>query len=497
MKNTRTSGITLISLVITIIVLIILASVATYSGIEVVKSSNVTAFTTELKILQTNVDKIRSQKQSFDETEGESIQTGSAHYNELIERLKIVKDYGYSDDTASIAGYKFFTEEQLVNNLHIEGVKQSVFINLEKRKVISLEGVRYENEKVYVLEQLPNNLYNVEYKGQESSNKPTFNVGIKETVAGQSWEVNILNVQYEGNIEKWDVYYKKANTNDWRVGRQEYFSLYEIGEYKIKLVNGNIESDEVSAKVTTLASTKVKAGDYVKYIDKTDKNIVLYDKNYNTVNGKNYGIQIITPNPTTAKVEIGNGTGAAANSLAYNSAVSTTTKNSYNNAIKKLNDEAQKYLNTKYESSIRCVGSVPDNPYSENTNMYVAPSKYPHMSNYNGTLKDEDTNREIDYEQMKKLEISKAENNQTYWLASRGVWIQEPEKATIALYFIVYNVWENTGEINDRNICYITSNALINTRSYSWGIRPVSTLKPEVKVSGGKGTSEEPYILEI
>jgi len=132
MKNTRTSGITLISLVITIIVLIILASVATYSGIEVVKSSNVTAFTTELKILQTNVDKIRSQKQSFDETEGESIQTGSAHYNELIERLKIVKDYGYSDDTASIAGYKFFTEEQLVNNLHIEGVKQSVFINLEK-----------------------------------------------------------------------------------------------------------------------------------------------------------------------------------------------------------------------------------------------------------------------------------------------------------------------------------------------------------------------------
>jgi len=205
MKNTRTSGITLISLVITIIVLIILASVATYSGIEVVKSSNVTAFTTELKILQTNVDKIRSQKQSFDETEGESIQTGSAHYNELIERLKIVKDYGYSDDTASIAGYKFFTEEQLVNNLHIEGVKQSVFINLEKRKVISLEGVRYENEKVYVLEQLPNNLYNVEYKGQESSNKPTFNVGIKETVAGQSWEVNILNVQYEGNIEKWDL----------------------------------------------------------------------------------------------------------------------------------------------------------------------------------------------------------------------------------------------------------------------------------------------------
>ena len=496
MKNIKTSGITLISLVITIIVLIILASVATYSGIEVLKSANVTAFTTELKILQTNVDKIRSQKQSFEETEGEKIQTGTAHYNELIKRLKIVKDYGYSDDTASIAGYKFFTEEQLINNLHIEGVKQSVFINLEKRKVISLDGVRYENEIVYVLEQLPSNLYNVEYKGQ-GSNKPTFDVKIKETSVGRSWEVDILNVQYDGDIDKWDVYYKKANTNDWRVGRQEYFSLYEIGEYKIKLVNGNIESDEVSAKVTTLASTKVKAGDYVKYIDKTDKNIVLYDKNYNTANGKNYGIQIITPNPTTAKVEIGNGTGAATNNLAHNSTIATTTKNSYNNAIKNLNDEAKKYLNTKYESSIRCVGSVPDNPYSENANMYVAESKYPHMNNYNNTLKGEDANREIDYQQMKNLEIAKAENNQTYWLASRGVWVQEPEKTTTAIYFIVYNVWEDTGEINDRNICYITSNALINTRSYSWGIRTVSTLKPEVKVSGGKGTNAEPYILEI
>lgn len=496
MENKKTSGITLISLVITIIILLILASIATYSGIEVVKSSNVTAFITELKILQTNVDKIRSQKQKFDDSEGESIQTGTTRYNELLERLKLVKDYGYSDDAESISGYKFFTQQQLKDNLYIEGVNQSVFINLEKRKVISLEGIRYENQKVYVLEQLPNNLYNVEYKGQ-GNGKPTFNVKITETIAATKWEVNIVDVQYEGDIEKWDVYYKKANTNDWRVGRQEYFTISEMGEYKIKLVNGNIESEEVSAKATALASTKLKVGDYVKYIDKTDKNIVLYDKNYNVQNGTNYGIQTITSNTTTAKVEIGNGTGAAANNLAYNSASATATKNSYNNAIKRLNDEAQKYLNTKYESSIRCVGSAPDNPYSENANMYVAGSKYPHMSNYNGTIRDGDTNRDIDYQQMRNFEISRPANDQTYWLASRGVWVQYPENSTTAIYFIVYNVWENTGEINDRNICYVTSNALINTRSYSWGIRPVSTLKPEVKVSGGKGTSEDPYILEI
>lgn len=166
MENKKILGITLISLVITITLLLILASVVTYSGIEVIKSANVTAFTTELKILQTNVDKIRSQKESFEETEGESIQTGTERYNELVERLKLVKDYGYSYDDESISGYKFFTERQLKDNLDIEGVKQSVFINLEKRKIISLEGIQYKKQKVYVLDQLPNNLYNVEYKGQ-------------------------------------------------------------------------------------------------------------------------------------------------------------------------------------------------------------------------------------------------------------------------------------------------------------------------------------------
>lgn len=165
MKNKRTEGITLISLVITIVVLIILASVGTYSGIEVINSSKVVKLTTELKILQTNINKIREEKEEFDETEGEEIQEGSAHYTELIERLEAVKNYGYSDDTESIEGYKFFTEQQLEEELNIEGVRQSVFINLEKRKIISLEGAKYRNQQVYVLEQLPNNLYNVEYKG--------------------------------------------------------------------------------------------------------------------------------------------------------------------------------------------------------------------------------------------------------------------------------------------------------------------------------------------
>lgn len=56
MKNNK--GITLVALIITIIILLILASVATYSGIGVIKSAKLTAFTTELKIMQTQVNEI-------------------------------------------------------------------------------------------------------------------------------------------------------------------------------------------------------------------------------------------------------------------------------------------------------------------------------------------------------------------------------------------------------------------------------------------------------
>ncbi|MCI8412163.1 MAG: hypothetical protein HFJ40_07060 [Clostridia bacterium] len=55
-KNNK--GITLITLVVTVIVIGILASVATYSGIEVINSSKLTRFTTEMKLIQTKVNEI-------------------------------------------------------------------------------------------------------------------------------------------------------------------------------------------------------------------------------------------------------------------------------------------------------------------------------------------------------------------------------------------------------------------------------------------------------
>ena len=70
MKNSckKENGITLMSLVITIVILLILASIATYSGIEVIKSSKLTKFTTEMKIMQTQVNELYQKMQDGDTT---------------------------------------------------------------------------------------------------------------------------------------------------------------------------------------------------------------------------------------------------------------------------------------------------------------------------------------------------------------------------------------------------------------------------------------------
>ena len=89
---------------------------------------------------------------------------------------------------------------------------------------------------------------------------------------------------------------------------------------------------------------------------------VLYDKAYNESKGTNYGIQIISSDViknsegTAVTVPLGD------NDNTVEGSGFEKAKNSYNNALKRLYEEAQKYLNETYAISARCVGSDPADP---------------------------------------------------------------------------------------------------------------------------------------
>ena len=58
-------------------------------------------------------------------------------------------------------GYRYWSNA-VVQELGIEGVEGEFLVNLEKRSIINLEGLKYEGKLYYTLSQLPNGLYNVD-----------------------------------------------------------------------------------------------------------------------------------------------------------------------------------------------------------------------------------------------------------------------------------------------------------------------------------------------
>ena len=295
------SGITLISLVITIIVLLILASIGIISGINTVRSSQLTKFTTEMKIMQLEVNDLydsyaNNRSVNVNETEyigkGQEA-TGSTEAKPGIQ--EIGKDISSApqdklNQATSGSGINITTEyryydQSTIQALEIDGVEGEFFINIVNRQVISVDGFEYEGEEYYTLEQLPNSLYNVDYNPTVGT--PTFDVSC-EQIEDSQWRVTISNIQYDGYINKWYVKYQEEGQDHWSTIEEFDFVVYERGKYIIKVANGDVESEEKEVNIWTQNGTQVisgstilEVGDFVDYdhtldVDMSNENEISY-----------------------------------------------------------------------------------------------------------------------------------------------------------------------------------------------------------------------------
>ena len=71
------------------------------------------------------------------------------------------------------------------------------------------------------------------------------------------------------------------------------------------------------------------------------------------------------------------------------------------------------------------------------------------------------------------------------WLATRAV-------AGNSFYIRVLG---SGGGINQHAVCTVNSSDVITSHSYTNGLRPVITLRGNIKTTGGSGTSGSPYTL--
>ena len=261
--------------------------------------------------------------------------------------------------------------------------------------------------------------------------------------------------------------------------------------------NGNITEvgtgeGEVTPPTTEKTIEDLKVGDRVNYIDKnnvTRECIVLYDSS------SEYGVQIITKDVVEDRVTLG--------SSDFNE-----SRESYNNALKILYDEAQKYLNTTYASSARCIGSKPDDPdwdatTDEEGNLIDEAGYYTkemameqntylsYMEPYYGTFKNGSLNYDADLTQMESIEnVDIKSASSTYWLANRT------RSSDFSYFYVNYM---NDGEVWAEYLFYISSyngEVYERGRSNSHGFRPVFTLKSGIKITGGDGETT-PYTLGL
>ena len=192
MKNKK--GITLISLAITILVIMVLTSVATYSGINAINMSKLTAFTTELKIMQTQINSIYQKYKENDiielnnqlyygqdKEEADDVKTILEIGEELnLTQKAILNELARDAETGieSADGYRYWSKD-LISTLKIEGIRQDFYVNVAERSIVSCQGLKYKDKMYYTLNQLPDSMYNVKYDNPNTAG-PTFECSAKK-----------------------------------------------------------------------------------------------------------------------------------------------------------------------------------------------------------------------------------------------------------------------------------------------------------------------------
>ncbi len=138
MKNNN-KGITVVALTITIVVLLIVAGITSYSGLHTVKSARFYNAESQMKIINSKVSEL---------------------YDEYKDGNTAVLNYG---DVSGKEGYRIYTKGFIKQKFNIEGIDYDFLVNVKDRKVELEEGIQYQGESYFTLEDFGIN--NVPYSG--------------------------------------------------------------------------------------------------------------------------------------------------------------------------------------------------------------------------------------------------------------------------------------------------------------------------------------------
>ena len=266
MKNNK--GITLASLVLTIIVLLILASIFVYSGVNTVRYTKFNKAKSEISVVQTNVNSWYQELKNVENTdEYKALQTDD---EKLQYKNNFLNDKGYGvttddpacsqkklDDTLqglndkgieieNFDNYRFLSSKFLENKFGLNA-SYDFLANIEDRTVILFGGLEYNGEWYYTMEDF----------GLTNIKSNTISGITFDLAQGDNTEIVISNLKMTDNennkidFSKFIVEYKKKGEANWTDITKDIvkfedgednnkttkfkFKTSDIGEYKVKI----------------------------------------------------------------------------------------------------------------------------------------------------------------------------------------------------------------------------------------------------------------------
>ena len=145
MKNNK--GITLITVIITVVLLAIMAGLVITYGVDTFQNSKVVKFETNMKTLQKKVD--LSLEEGTDYTT-----LGSALTSEQQAKLQTILDNDSNNyietDDATKTTLRYFSSSDIEEDFDVKKIDDEIVVNFANREVISLNGVEKDDVMHYV-----------------------------------------------------------------------------------------------------------------------------------------------------------------------------------------------------------------------------------------------------------------------------------------------------------------------------------------------------------
>lgn len=239
-------GITLAVLVLTIVVMFILAAVSIQTGSESLDSTRLQGFYTQLEIIQKRVDDIATTNESYKDAEGNTIylkdKGEEVTDNQIVFLQRILSNLLYDDDDAK--EFRYFTAEDLENELDLINMEYDVFIHFDNRIVVAEDGIVANGVRYNALE---NTTYFVK-QSVENNDEGNIKLDYKVTKYGSKYKVVVVPTynNMDDLSENGYVKYKKIDTKYWETSDNTEMIVELDTEYNIVYIdsnNNNIEGN--------------------------------------------------------------------------------------------------------------------------------------------------------------------------------------------------------------------------------------------------------------